>query len=153
MLMITMRVVVKNNSTSWKATKFSNSITSPTFSGFCYTFRDGRTCAMKEGNPFGPFWNHFNVTFTSSLEHQDLLWGTSDERTKLRWLKRYVVIPKTWRATCFYQSYMNYYCCRVNWVQRQNWKNINPVTSSAHKMVKLMFTLPVPISDEERKLI
>jgi len=58
--------------------------------GFCYSFREGRRCAMKDGNPFGPFWNHFNISFTSYDQHVGLLWDTiSQENTKDGWVTRF----------------------------------------------------------------
>ena len=36
---------------------------------FCYTHRAGEekmSCNAKEGNPFGPFWNTFNIEFPVS---------------------------------------------------------------------------------------
>jgi len=36
---------------------------------FCYTARNGKkesSCNAKDGSPFGPFWNHFNINFDHS---------------------------------------------------------------------------------------
>jgi len=36
---------------------------------FCYTARNGKeesSCNAKDGSPFGPFWNHFNINFDRS---------------------------------------------------------------------------------------
>lgn len=58
------------------------------FLGFCYVFRNGNQCAMKEGNPFGPFWDHFNVDFDNYVEHKGLLYETDFEPVKNDWILR-----------------------------------------------------------------
>ena len=58
--------------------------------GFCYVFRDGKKCGMKDGNPFGPFWNHFGVDFDGYVDHPGILWDTQHERTALEWNRRYL---------------------------------------------------------------
>lgn len=59
--------------------------------GFCYRFgEDKKTCSMKNGNPFGPFWDHFDVNFDGYVEHSGLLWDSlDDEETRNGWLTRF----------------------------------------------------------------
>ncbi|KAK3715939.1 hypothetical protein QZH41_016506, partial [Actinostola sp. cb2023] len=59
--------------------------------GFCYTFRGEKGCAMKEGNPFGPFWNHFNIDFDDYREHSGLLWDSHNVWVRDEWNERYPV--------------------------------------------------------------
>jgi len=58
--------------------------------GFCYSM-DKQKCRMKEGNPFGPFWDHFNINFDDYREHAGLLWDTEQEWAKKGWNKRFPV--------------------------------------------------------------
>lgn len=51
-------------------------------------FRDGKTCGMKDGNPFGPFWDHFGVDFDGYVDHPGILWGTNHEHTAHEWNER-----------------------------------------------------------------
>jgi len=47
---------------------------------FCYTARQGKlenSCNSKDGSPFGPFWNHFNVDFLNSQMYAPLTFHTS----------------------------------------------------------------------------
>lgn len=44
---------------------------------FCYTSQDDenspkRTCRAKEGNPFGPYWNRFDIDFDGDIFYQPL---------------------------------------------------------------------------------
>ncbi|XP_065068539.1 GDP-fucose protein O-fucosyltransferase 1-like [Rhopilema esculentum] len=57
--------------------------------GFCYSFRDGKKCAMKDGNPFGPFWDHFHVSFDGYVDHPGILWSSSLDYVADQWHKRF----------------------------------------------------------------
>ncbi|XP_031555037.1 GDP-fucose protein O-fucosyltransferase 1-like [Actinia tenebrosa] len=52
--------------------------------GFCYSFQNGKSCSMKEGNPFGPFWNHFKINFNDYREHTGLLWNPMNDEWNSR---------------------------------------------------------------------
>jgi peptide-O-fucosyltransferase len=54
---------------------------------FCYASRgDTETCNAKEGNPFGPYWDNFNVDFKYNRFHAPLLFESSDVEG---WLEKY----------------------------------------------------------------
>ncbi|XP_071809326.1 GDP-fucose protein O-fucosyltransferase 1-like [Asterias amurensis] len=55
---------------------------------------DSVACTMTNGSPFGPFWNHFNVTFDSCIKYQlynvaDISNKQSLETTKRIWDERF----------------------------------------------------------------
>lgn len=56
---------------------------------FCYTSRDGNSCAAKEGNPFGPFWDKFDVDFDSSEFFQPLGFDPTFPGNKEGWQSRF----------------------------------------------------------------
>eukprot|EP00092_Neocalanus_flemingeri_P032584 GFUD01035440.1.p1 GENE.GFUD01035440.1~~GFUD01035440.1.p1 ORF type:complete len:377 (+),score=114.61 GFUD01035440.1:95-1225(+) len=54
---------------------------------FCYTARNGKvnnSCNAKDGSPFGPFWNHFNINFDQSKMFAPLNFQT-DPSNLSRW--------------------------------------------------------------------
>ncbi|XP_033103515.1 GDP-fucose protein O-fucosyltransferase 1-like [Anneissia japonica] len=59
--------------------------------GICFRFRDGDTCAMKEGNPFGPFWDNFNIDFDNYRSYQPLSYSTNQHNIREKWDERFPV--------------------------------------------------------------
>ncbi|XP_014770257.1 GDP-fucose protein O-fucosyltransferase 1 isoform X1 [Octopus bimaculoides] len=58
---------------------------------FCYQARHSSkdSCNAKDGNPFGPFWDHFNVDFVQSEFHKPLTFDVSNHFERDRWLNRF----------------------------------------------------------------
>ncbi|XP_067940742.1 GDP-fucose protein O-fucosyltransferase 1-like [Watersipora subatra] len=69
---------------------------------FCYRVRDitstskPNSCNAKDGNPFGPFWDFFNVDFDSDEFYAPLLWN---ERDFDQWRQKYP--PHLWPVIAF----------------------------------------------------
>lgn len=57
--------------------------------GYCYQPRGSveNDCNMKEGNPFGPFWDELGVSFDQS-EFTAMAYDLSSDRTVLQWKER-----------------------------------------------------------------
>ncbi|KDR22209.1 GDP-fucose protein O-fucosyltransferase 1 [Zootermopsis nevadensis] len=57
---------------------------------FCYTPRgDGNGCNAKEGNPFGPFWDTFNVDFVGSEFYGPLHYDIHHHDMSAKWSEKY----------------------------------------------------------------
>lgn len=60
---------------------------------FCYQPRPmssgevSNGCNAKYGNPFGPYWDHFDIDFTADEFHKPLLWSDGDIKS---WKIRFV---------------------------------------------------------------
>ena len=63
------------------------------FLGFCNHFRDKtkRYCNMKEGNPFGPFWDNFDIDFNDFAEYSPLS-CTHEPLARGMWEERYDIV-------------------------------------------------------------
>ncbi|XP_033643156.1 GDP-fucose protein O-fucosyltransferase 1-like [Asterias rubens] len=57
--------------------------------GFCYTYRQDSSCMMKEGNPFGPFWDNFKVDFDSYVEYGAGLNYEASSQNARKWNERF----------------------------------------------------------------
>ena len=60
------------------------------FAVFCYgqSYSGGPGCDAKHGNPFGPFWDTFNIDFDSSEYYEPLSFDTSNPFEVKRWQER-----------------------------------------------------------------
>ncbi|GFS78810.1 GDP-fucose protein O-fucosyltransferase 1 [Nephila pilipes] len=57
---------------------------------FCYMARGGSDhCNAKEGNPFGPFWDTFEVNFDESVFYQPLHYDVHYRDTAIVWNEKY----------------------------------------------------------------
>ena len=63
-----------------------------TRAAFCYSARQGKeesSCNAKEGSPFGPFWDHFNISFPRSELYSPLHYDTHHGPTTAQWRSRF----------------------------------------------------------------
>jgi len=59
---------------------------------FCYVDRRGpesNSCNAKDGNPFGPFWSHFNVSFDASEMYGPLSYDVHHQNAGQQWSQKY----------------------------------------------------------------
>ncbi|CAG9784461.1 unnamed protein product [Diatraea saccharalis] len=69
---------------------------------FCYTQRIGEeknSCNAKSGNPFGPFWDKFDINFVKSEFYGPLNYDSHDKKMMDRWKQIYP--PDTWPVLAF----------------------------------------------------
>lgn len=51
--------------------------------------QDSETCNAKEGNPFGPFWDTFDVDFVGSEFYGPLNYDVHHQDMGNKWMERY----------------------------------------------------------------
>lgn len=70
-------------------------------SAFCYSPRgkEGDSCKAKDGNPFGPFWDTYNVDFVKSEFYGPLHYEMYHTDMKMQWRKRYSAVD--WPVMAF----------------------------------------------------
>ncbi|XP_026277927.1 GDP-fucose protein O-fucosyltransferase 1 [Frankliniella occidentalis] len=70
---------------------------------FCYTVRGNgeteKSCNAKEGNPFGPFWDTFNIDFVGSEFYGPLHYDIYHSDMASRWAENYP--PGEWPVLAF----------------------------------------------------
>lgn len=67
---------------------------------FCYISRGANNgCNAKEGNPFGPFWDTFNIDFVDSEFYSPLHYDTYHHNMASKWNEKYS--PKKWPVLAF----------------------------------------------------
>ncbi|CAH0547243.1 unnamed protein product [Brassicogethes aeneus] len=67
---------------------------------FCYMKRGtNNSCNAKNGNPFGPFWDTFNVDFSNSEFYSPLHYDVHNEHMAKQWKNRYP--PQEWPVMAF----------------------------------------------------
>lgn len=69
---------------------------------FCYTQRTGeieQSCNAKSGNPFGPFWNTFDIDFVDSEFYGPLNYDAHNDVMANKWKQQYHA--KEWPVLAF----------------------------------------------------
>ncbi|KAJ8726310.1 hypothetical protein PYW07_001008 [Mythimna separata] len=69
---------------------------------FCYTQRMGeheKSCNAKSGNPFGPFWDTFNIDFVDSEFYGPLNYDVYNQVMMDKWKQKYP--PNKWPVLAF----------------------------------------------------
>lgn len=69
---------------------------------FCYTQRIGeeeKSCNAKSGNPFGPFWDNFEIDFVQSEFYGPLNYDSTDKKMMDKWNQLYS--PNNWPVLAF----------------------------------------------------
>lgn len=69
---------------------------------FCYTQRNGEqesSCNAKSGNPFGPFWDTFNIEFEGSEFYGPLNYDAHNTVMMDKWKQKYK--PENWPVLAF----------------------------------------------------
>ncbi|XP_063984273.1 GDP-fucose protein O-fucosyltransferase 1 [Diachasmimorpha longicaudata] len=67
---------------------------------FCYSPRGSKdTCNAKEGSPFGPFWNRFNVDFVNSEFYGPFHYDVHHTDIANQWKRKYP--PVSWPVLAF----------------------------------------------------
>lgn len=62
---------------------------------FCYMTRgENGSCNAKEGNPFGPFWDTFDIDFVSSEFYEPLHYDVYHSKIAEEWKEKYP--PSKW---------------------------------------------------------
>lgn len=69
---------------------------------FCYTQRSGEeehSCNAKSGNPFGPFWDNFNINFIGSEFYGPLNYDSHNQVMMDKWRLKYT--SHSWPVLAF----------------------------------------------------
>lgn len=77
---------------------------------FCYTQRSGsdlNSCNAKFGNPFGPFWDTFNIDFVKSEFYSPLNYDVHNKAMADKWKVKYP--PSIWPVLAFTGILFLYY--------------------------------------------
>ena len=77
---------------------------------FCYTQRMGEhenSCNAKSGNPFGPFWDTFNIDFIDSEFYGPLNYDIYNKVMIEKWKHKYP--PKKWPVLAFTGKFIHTY--------------------------------------------
>lgn len=89
--------------------KYADSVWPPEIRiSFCYVPRGDsktdKTCNAKEGNPFGPFWDTFNIDFVKSEFYGPLHYDVHRGTTVEQWKKTYP--PDKWPVLAFTGTFL-----------------------------------------------
>ncbi|XP_050312734.1 GDP-fucose protein O-fucosyltransferase 1 isoform X2 [Anthonomus grandis grandis] len=104
---------------------------------FCYSPRgpkDVESCNAKEGNPFGPFWDTFNVDFVASEFYGPLHYDVTNKDNLDRWKGTYK--PSEWPVLAFTGSPASFPVSEENVPLQKHLKWSNRIEQQADEFVR-----------------
>lgn len=104
---------------------------------FCYTFRKGpkqMSCNAKDGNPFGPFWDTFDIDFARSEVYGPLYYDVHQAGVAEEWSKKYPA--STWPVLAFTGAPAAFPVQRENLGIQKYLRWNNGITSAAKKFIE-----------------
>nr|CAG4640702.1 EOG090X02RM [Eulimnadia texana] len=107
---------------------------------FCYMARGkGNGCNAKEGNPFGPFWDTFNVNFVGSELYGPLNYDVYHQNMAAKWNEKYP--PEEWPVLAFTGAPASFPVQEENRMLHQYLEWSDEISQSAIEFIRT--TLPV----------
>lgn len=104
--------------------------------GYCYRYNNDDTCQFKEGNPPGPFWDHFNVDFDSYRTFR-LSYDSESQAGREAWLAEFP--PDKHPVLAFAGATGSYPMSPHHWPLQGGLKWVSAIATKAKKFIKENF--------------